>query len=139
MLAPDGEPAFARLILGRAAYSTEEEREAETLASLILEQGSAAPSPAPVVGPVTAPSSTAWNRRGAGQPPEPAVLLRAGSCPAATRHSARAPDVTPDGYRTSDRAWPKLSGDVHDDAVMLVVTPPGRSRCMREAQLEEVP
>ncbi|MDQ2875310.1 MAG: hypothetical protein M3Y33_11160 [Actinomycetota bacterium] len=51
LLAPDVDPALARLILGRTAYSTQEEREAETLASLILGQGSSAARPAPVIGP----------------------------------------------------------------------------------------
>ena len=54
LLAPDIGPGLARLILGRTAYITVEEREAETLASLILQQGSAAPSPAPDAGPGTA-------------------------------------------------------------------------------------
>jgi hypothetical protein len=36
LLAPDVDQALIRLILGRSAYSTTEEREAETLASLIL-------------------------------------------------------------------------------------------------------
>lgn len=54
LLAPDVDPGLARLILGRAAYSTVEEREAETLASLMLEKSSAAPSRAPDAGPGTA-------------------------------------------------------------------------------------
>ena len=36
LLVPDVDQALIRLILGRSAYSTTEEREAETLASLIL-------------------------------------------------------------------------------------------------------
>ena len=36
LLAPDVDETLIRLILGRSAYSTTEEREAETLASLIL-------------------------------------------------------------------------------------------------------
>jgi hypothetical protein len=36
LLAPDVDQALIRLILGRSAYSNAEEREAETLASLIL-------------------------------------------------------------------------------------------------------
>ena len=36
LLAPDVDQALIQLILGRGAYSTAEEREAETLASLIL-------------------------------------------------------------------------------------------------------
>ncbi len=54
LLAPDADPALVTLVLGRSAYTTVEEQEAETLASLILEQGSAAPGPAPVVGADTA-------------------------------------------------------------------------------------
>ena len=36
LLAPDVDQALIQLILGRSAYSTAEERDAETLASLIL-------------------------------------------------------------------------------------------------------
>ena len=36
LLAPDVDQALIQLILGRSAYSTDEERDAETLASLIL-------------------------------------------------------------------------------------------------------
>jgi len=36
LLAPDVSPALARLVMGRTKYTTAEEREAETLASLIL-------------------------------------------------------------------------------------------------------
>ena len=36
VLAPDVDQALIQLILGRGAYSTAEERDAETLASLIL-------------------------------------------------------------------------------------------------------
>jgi hypothetical protein len=36
LLAPDVDEALIQLILGRSAYSTKEEQEAETLASLIL-------------------------------------------------------------------------------------------------------
>ncbi len=36
LLAPDVDQALIRLILDRSAYSTAEERDAETLASLIL-------------------------------------------------------------------------------------------------------
>ena len=36
LLAPDVDQALIRLILGHSAYSTTEEREAATLASLIL-------------------------------------------------------------------------------------------------------
>ena len=40
---PDVHPSLVRLILGRSAYATPEERDAETLASLILEQATAWP------------------------------------------------------------------------------------------------
>jgi hypothetical protein len=40
LLAPDVDPALAGLILGRSTYSTAQEKEAETLASLILGQAS---------------------------------------------------------------------------------------------------
>jgi len=36
LLVPDVDQALIQLILGRSAYSTSEERDAETLASLIL-------------------------------------------------------------------------------------------------------
>jgi hypothetical protein len=36
LLAPDVDETLIRLILGRSAYSTTEERDAETLASLVL-------------------------------------------------------------------------------------------------------
>jgi hypothetical protein len=36
LLAPDVNPALARLVLGRSTYTTAEERDAETLASLVL-------------------------------------------------------------------------------------------------------
>jgi hypothetical protein len=41
LLAPDVDQALVQLILGRSAYGTAEEREAETLASLILSSTSA--------------------------------------------------------------------------------------------------
>ena len=41
VLAPGAHPALVRLILGRSAYDTAEERDAETLASLILERATA--------------------------------------------------------------------------------------------------
>jgi len=52
LLAPDVDPALARLILGRSAYTTAEERDAETMASLILGQpGDALPqAPARLTG-----------------------------------------------------------------------------------------
>jgi hypothetical protein len=45
LLAPDIDPALVRLILGRSAYTTAEEQEAETVASLILGQPGVADSP----------------------------------------------------------------------------------------------
>jgi hypothetical protein len=36
LLAPDVDPALVRLVMGRTGYTSKEEREAETLASLIL-------------------------------------------------------------------------------------------------------
>jgi len=48
LLAPDVEPALAELILGRSAYTTAEEQEAETMASLILVRASdSLPQPPP--------------------------------------------------------------------------------------------
>jgi hypothetical protein len=43
LLAPDVNPALVRLVLGRSAYTTAEERDAETLASLTLGQASNLP------------------------------------------------------------------------------------------------
>jgi hypothetical protein len=53
LLVPDVDPELVQLILSRTAYSTAEEREAETLASLILEETGDPPRPAPVTGPET--------------------------------------------------------------------------------------
>jgi hypothetical protein len=53
LLAPDVDPALVRLVLGRSAYTSTEEREAETLASLILGQA-APPARGPAVGAGTA-------------------------------------------------------------------------------------
>jgi hypothetical protein len=44
MLAPDVSPAVIRMFLGRSVFFTEEEREAETLASLILTRASGRPT-----------------------------------------------------------------------------------------------
>lgn len=44
LLAPDVDPAMVRLILGRTAYGSQEERDAESLASLILGHGSVVPA-----------------------------------------------------------------------------------------------
>lgn len=46
-LAPDVDPAHIRIILGRAAHTRPEERDAETLASLMLTPGPR-PGPRPV-------------------------------------------------------------------------------------------
>jgi hypothetical protein len=43
-VAPDVSPALVSLMLGRSGYSSPEEREAETLASLILDRATAWPS-----------------------------------------------------------------------------------------------
>ena len=50
LLAPDLDPAQVSLILGRSAYSTAEEQEAETAASLILGRTGGSPSQLPVKG-----------------------------------------------------------------------------------------
>jgi hypothetical protein len=42
-LAPDVDPALVRIILGRSTYTRPEERDAETLASLMLERATAWP------------------------------------------------------------------------------------------------
>jgi hypothetical protein len=70
LLAPDVNPELVQLILGRTAYSTAEEREAETLASLILDESGDLPGPAPVTGPETSPFlgrlERAWGRGSSG-------------------------------------------------------------------------
>jgi len=50
LLAPDVDPALVRLILGRSTYTTAEEREAETVASLILGHPSGSPRQVPAKG-----------------------------------------------------------------------------------------
>jgi hypothetical protein len=66
LLAPDVSPTLARLVLGRSAYSTAEEREAETLASMILGQASDSPPLLPVRGAgataVLCRTEHAWGR-----------------------------------------------------------------------------
>lgn len=47
LLMPSLDPALVRSMLGRSAYTNAEEREAETLASLILERAALPPPPAP--------------------------------------------------------------------------------------------
>jgi len=53
LLVPDVDPQLVQLILGRSMYSTQEERDAETLASLIHEQSGDQPQPLPPAGPQT--------------------------------------------------------------------------------------
>jgi len=53
MLLPDVDPSLVRLVLGRSAYTSTEEQEAETLASLILGQA-APPAREPAAGAGTA-------------------------------------------------------------------------------------
>ena len=48
LLAPDVSPALVRLVLGRSAYTSAEERNAETLASMVLGQAIDSPPPLPV-------------------------------------------------------------------------------------------
>lgn len=50
VLAPDVSPALAQIVLGRSIYTTAEERDAETLASLVLGQASAPVPDAPTMG-----------------------------------------------------------------------------------------
>jgi hypothetical protein len=47
LLAPDISPTLARLVLGRSAYTSAEERNAETLASMILGQAIDSPPQLP--------------------------------------------------------------------------------------------
>jgi hypothetical protein len=54
LLAPDVSPSLARLVLGRSSYTSAEERNAETLASLILGQASDSPPQLPARGRKTA-------------------------------------------------------------------------------------
>ena len=53
LLAPDVDPQFVQAIMGRSVYSSDEEQEAETLASLIHERSGDRPQPLPVSGPNT--------------------------------------------------------------------------------------
>lgn len=50
ILVPDLDPELVQLILGRTAYSTAEERDAETFASLVLGQSGDLPGPEPAAG-----------------------------------------------------------------------------------------
>jgi hypothetical protein len=54
LLAPDLDQALIRLILGRSAYATAEEQDAETLASLIVQRATAAAASRPAAGCGTA-------------------------------------------------------------------------------------
>jgi hypothetical protein len=54
LLAPDVNPALVRLVMGRSAYTTAEEHDAETLASLILGQSTNFPPDLPARGTKTA-------------------------------------------------------------------------------------
>jgi hypothetical protein len=54
----DLDPETVRLLLQRAAYSTEEEREAEVLATMLLERAGSLPDP----GTLTLDAETAWLR-----------------------------------------------------------------------------
>jgi hypothetical protein len=53
MLIPDADPELVQLMLGRTVYSCQEERDAETLASLIHERSGDRPPPLPPAGPAT--------------------------------------------------------------------------------------
>ena len=53
LLAPDVDPQLVQLVLGRSVYGSAEEREAETLASLIHERSGDRPQPLPAAGPKT--------------------------------------------------------------------------------------
>ncbi len=70
IMVPDVDPELVQLILGRTAYSTAEDREAETLASLIPQETGDPPRPAPVTGPETgsflARLERAWGRGSSG-------------------------------------------------------------------------
>jgi hypothetical protein len=55
LLAPDVSPTLAGLVLGRSAYTSAEERDAETLASLILGQASDSLPRLPAQGTGTTP------------------------------------------------------------------------------------
>jgi hypothetical protein len=57
-VAPDVHPSLVQLILSRSAYSTPEERDAETLASLILERATDWPARGPAAG-----SGCWWTRQ----------------------------------------------------------------------------
>ena len=53
LLAPEVDPELVQLVLGRSVYSSAEEREAETLASLIHERSGDRPQPPPAAGAKT--------------------------------------------------------------------------------------
>jgi len=54
ILAPDVGPELIRLVLGRSGYTSEDEREAETFASLVLERASRPADPKPAAEPEVA-------------------------------------------------------------------------------------
>lgn len=65
LLAPDVDPALVQLVLGRSAYTTAEERDAETLASLVLGQAGLAdrrPSWRTGAAAVVGRMQSAWGR-----------------------------------------------------------------------------
>lgn len=53
LLVPDVDPQLVQLVLGRSMYTTQQEQDAETLASLIHEQSGDQPQPLPPAGPMT--------------------------------------------------------------------------------------
>lgn len=53
LLVPDVDPQLVQLIMGRSVYGSQEERDAETLASLIHERAGDRPAPLPAAGPHT--------------------------------------------------------------------------------------
>lgn len=76
MLLPDLSPAMVRAVLGRTTYTSEQEREAEYFATLVLEQpqvGRASPQIAaadPAVAAVLARLEDTWGRRPASRRPD---------------------------------------------------------------------
>jgi hypothetical protein len=67
-LVPDLDPALIKLMLGRTSYTTEQEREAETLATLILSRARRAASDPPaaradIADAVARATQTFWQPR----------------------------------------------------------------------------
>jgi hypothetical protein len=85
LLAPDVDPALVRMVLGRSAYSTAGEQEAETLASLILGQARPAPSRNLEIAVLRRPARRLLKRTGSwpGRPGARMTGGKAGPCPAA--------------------------------------------------------